>query len=69
MATNQEILDMLKIQYLAAITSPKPSYKIGEHSVDHNGYVKMLADQIRQFEELVNSEPCEEITYMTDEML
>lgn len=69
MATNQEILDELKTQYLAAIESPKPSYKIGEHSVDWNGYVKMLSEQIKNFEELVNSEPCEEVTYMTDETL
>jgi hypothetical protein len=54
--TNAEILAELRKQYFVAIQNPKPTYQLGEIKVDHNGFLKHLSEQIKQFEALAQDE-------------
>jgi len=44
------------------LVSKKPSYKVGEYNVNWNQYIRALNNIIKDMQELLNSQPSEEIT-------
>ena len=53
-------------QLQAMITTPKPSYKVGDISYDWNKYQEMLLKQLEYYDKLLNSLSAEEETLYVD---
>jgi hypothetical protein len=58
----QEAITNIHTTMQSMVTTPKPSYKVGEHEYKWNEYHKILIESLRYYKELASELPAEEAT-------
>lgn len=62
----QTQITALNTALLGLVTSPKPSYTVGEHSVSWGQYHNTLLEQLKLYREMAAQLPAEETTIGRD---